>query len=287
MTKATLESILEQHRSYFASSSDADEPLGHAKSDNDSENSRDGNTNSDGGSNSPLHLLTSGCILNPSSMTDDVIVVTDPFSSDRNFCGSCPSYFRRKNIAEELRTVFSRGSFELSTLLAQLGQRKDGSVKHYVNSDPFNFRGSEEMMLTNAEFVDKVFPYTSALQSYRYEDAYIAEYYTKDSTSAVFRAICSNFPSSYATAIADGTGAYSEAITYSRVLQNMDNLIAHSVQIASKLVTEESIINLVVQALHRFGPMPIGEIGKQLQVMAQNPGKQPPYIRLFLIDQFF
>lgn len=272
MTKATLESILEQHRSYFASSSDVDEAQGNAKSDVDSDNSRDGNTNSDGGSNSPLHLLLSGCILNSSSSTDDVIVVTGPFSSERNFCGSCPSYYRRKNIAEELRTIFSRGSFELSTLLVQLGQRKEGSGKHYVNPDPFNFRGSEEMMLTNAEFVNKVFPYTSALLSYRHEDTQIAEYYNVDSTAAVFRAICSNFPSSYVTAIAEGTGAYSEAITYSRVLQNMDNLIAHTVQIASKMVTEGSIINLVVQALHRFGPMPIGEIGKQLQVMTRNPG---------------
>ena len=273
MTKATLESILEQHRSYFANSSDADEALGHAKSDNDSDNSRDGNTNSDGGgSNSPLHSIISGCISNSSSSTDEVIVVTGPFSSERNFCGSCPSYFRRKNIAEELRTIFGRGSFELSTLLAQLGQWKEGPGKHYINSDPFNFRGSEEMMLTNAEFVDKVFPYTCALQTYRYEDAQIAEYYIVDSTAAVFRAICSNFSSTYATAIAEGSGAYSEAITYSRVLQNMDNLIAHTVQIASKMVTEESIINLVVQALHRFGPMPIGEIGKQLQVMTRNPG---------------
>lgn len=270
--KAALESILEQHRSYFASSSEADDAQGHAKSDADSDNSRDGNTNSDGGSNSPMQLLTSGSIMNPTSMADDVVVVTGPFSSERNFCSSCPSYFRRKNIAEELRTIFGRGSFELSTLLAQLGQRREGSGKHTTNSDPFNFRGSEEMMLTNAELVDKVFAYTNALQSYRKEDSQIAEYYNIDNTTAVFKTICSNFPSKYATAIAEGSGAFSEVITYSRVLQNMDNLITHAVQVASKMVTEESIINLVVQALHRFGPMPIGEIGKQLQVMTRNPG---------------
>ena len=49
----------------------------------------------------------------------------------------------------------------------------------------------------------------------------------------------------------------------------------------TRQVTEESILNLVVQSLHRYGPMPIGEIGKQLQVMAQNPGSIPPFLFSF------
>ncbi len=38
-------------------------------------------------------------------------------------------------------------------------------------------------------------------------------------------------------------------------------------------MTEESIINLVEQIIRRHGTIPIGEIGKQMQLTTQNPGK--------------
>jgi len=38
-------------------------------------------------------------------------------------------------------------------------------------------------------------------------------------------------------------------------------------------MTEESIINLVEQIILRHGTIPIGEIGKQMQLTTQNPGK--------------
>ena len=37
-------------------------------------------------------------------------------------------------------------------------------------------------------------------------------------------------------------------------------------------MTEESIINLVEQIILRHGTIPIGEIGKQMQLTTQNPG---------------
>ena len=38
-------------------------------------------------------------------------------------------------------------------------------------------------------------------------------------------------------------------------------------------MTEESIINLIVQIILRHGTIPIGEIGKQMQLTTQNPGR--------------
>ena len=215
--KATLESIFEQHRSYFATSSEGDDAAGNGKSDADSDNSRDGNTISDG-RNSPMYPLTSGCIMGPPVMTDDIVVVMGPFSTERNICGSCPSYFRRKNISEELRSIFGRGSFELSSLLAQLVHRNEGS-----------------------EFIQKVFAYSNALQCFRNEDAPVVDFYIVESTAAVFQTICSNLPSKFAADISEGNSAFSESMTSglqnNRLLQNLDGLIAHVVQVASKMVS--------------------------------------------------
>ena len=38
-------------------------------------------------------------------------------------------------------------------------------------------------------------------------------------------------------------------------------------------MSEESIINLIEQLIRRQGTIPIGEIGKQMQLTTQNPGR--------------
>ena len=41
-------------------------------------------------------------------------------------------------------------------------------------------------------------------------------------------------------------------------------------------MTEEAVVNLVLQVLHQQGPMPIGEVGKHLQAMTNNIGTKSP-----------
>lgn len=54
-------------------------------------------------------------------------------------------------------------------------------------------------------------------------------------------------------------------------ISDVESIIRHAELVSSTKITAESIINLVIQVLNQYGPLPIGEIGKQLQTKTGNP----------------
>eukprot|EP01038_Epipyxis_sp_PR26KG_P005058 gene5058-7060_t len=52
----------------------------------------------------------------------------------------------------------------------------------------------------------------------------------------------------------------------------IDGYLKHCETILSEKVQENTLLNLTLQVLNQHGPTPIGEVGKQLQVITGNPG---------------
>lgn len=238
-------------------------------------NREDMNSNIDPSSRMRRHSQS----MEPSKSDDScVVVVMDPFTEGRNLCGGCSSIFRKKHTSDQLRDVFSRGLRELSAIMDPLLKQDQESSLSPASTDIFSKLEKDITLKIERDLMQTVFHISNTMRLARIAESNADEMSGKQGNyiTTLYNAFLRNvLPPENGNPSAQSDWQPSEGDLNSqeqfmKKLFDIERILFRSVQVASKKVTEESIICLVVQILHQFGPMPIGEIGKQLQVMTRN-----------------
>lgn len=146
------------------------------------------------------------------NVEEDIVAVMDPFCSGRNLCSRSPYFFRSKNIAEQLRTLFSKG---LQELLPLLSAPSEGETKNGDTWGP----------------LESAFPWTCALLCSRKDTIYEPVSLDVDRVAAAFHSLCLN------TSFADNTRINNSLCEGTSVASiNLSKMITFATQILSRKV---------------------------------------------------
>jgi len=277
--KEELEGLFESYGQFFVANfnvGDVEQGFGESECmENNNIIREDMNSGVDTSSRLRRHTQT----MDPSKSDDIcVVMVMDPFTEGRNLCGGCSSIFRKKHTSDQLRDVFSRGLQELSAIMDPLLKQDQDTCRSPASNDILSKLEKDITTKIERDLMQTVFHISNTMRLARIAESNADELSGKQGNyiSMLYNAFLRNVPppeNSNLSVQSDWQPPEADLNSqeqFMKKLFDIERILFRSVQVASKKVTEESIICLVVQILHQFGPMPIGEIGKQLQVMTRN-----------------